>query len=51
MDWEERRAYERGRQDERDRIRNAVDGDDGGCCSCLFVLLVIAILAGWINFR
>lgn len=37
-DWD---AYERGRRDERERIRRAVDGDEPGCFSYLAVALII----------
>ncbi|WP_188269934.1 MULTISPECIES: hypothetical protein [unclassified Streptomyces] len=40
-DWEKRQAYERGREEERDRIRRAVDGDEGSGCFGLIVLCVI----------
>ncbi|MFD7069113.1 hypothetical protein ACFV97_18025 [Streptomyces sp. NPDC059913] len=46
MSWyggKEREAYERGRNDERDRIRRAVDGDDEGCgaLGCLIFLIFV----------
>ncbi|MFS0691178.1 hypothetical protein [Streptomyces nitrosporeus] len=46
MSWygsgSEQDAYERGRSDERARIRRAVDGDeDDGCgCGCLILLVI-----------
>ncbi|UED87961.1 hypothetical protein [Streptomyces profundus] len=39
-DWD---AYERGRRDERERIRRAVDGDEPGCFSYLLLALIIYV--------
>ncbi|MEU6624016.1 hypothetical protein ABZ926_25005 [Streptomyces litmocidini] len=44
-DWEKRQAYDRGRQDERDRIRRSVDGDDGdGCFGVIFLCVIIYVI-------
>ncbi|WP_190159588.1 hypothetical protein [Streptomyces litmocidini] len=45
-DWEKQQAYDRGRQDERDRIRRSVDGgDDGdGCFGLIIICIVIYVI-------
>ncbi|MGW0883986.1 hypothetical protein [Streptomyces sp. NPDC002671] len=44
-DWEEQRAYDQGRQDERDRIRRSIDGDDdGGCFSLIIICVIIYVI-------
>ncbi|GAB2926157.1 hypothetical protein [Streptomyces mayteni] len=37
-DWD---AYERGRRDERERIRRAIDGDEPSCLGYLVLAVII----------
>ncbi|MFD8211486.1 hypothetical protein ACFV2S_34480 [Streptomyces sp. NPDC059695] len=44
-DWEKRQAYDRGREDERDRIRRSIDGDEdyGGCFGLIIIGVIIYV--------